>query len=259
MNFDIAIEKTEKLAEDIYLLRFKSDEIAARAVPGQFVNIRCSTGLNAYLRRPISICRVDRVNHTFDIIYMNRGRGTNLLCSLCEGELLDTMGPLGKGFTLPNEGERIAVVGGGIGIFPLLFLLQESRCVEKAAFLGFRTKQATVLEEAFEKACDKLVIATDDGSYGINGLVTSPFMAWLEEEKPDRVYTCGPEPMMKSVARVCIEKGIFCEVSMEQRMGCGIGACLVCACRVSDGDDYQYAHVCKDGPVFPAERVLENR
>ncbi len=256
MNFDIAIEKTEKLADDVYLLRLRSDKISGQAVPGQFVNVRCSTGLDAYLRRPISICRVDRANHTFDIIYMNRGRGTNLLCSFCEGDTLDTMGPLGKGFTLPKAGERIAVIGGGIGVFPLLFLLQESLCAEKTAFLGFRTKEAIVLQDAFEKASNELVIATDDGSYGINGLITGPFKAWLEEQKPDRVYTCGPAPMMQIVARSCIEKGIFCEVSMEQRMGCGIGACLVCACKVNDGDDYHYAHVCKDGPVFPAERFF---
>lgn len=255
MNFNIAIEKTEKLADDIYLLRLRSEEITQQAVPGQFVNVRCSTGLDAYLRRPISICRVDRQNHAFDIVYMNRGRGTSLLCSFCAGDVLDAMGPLGKGFTLPKQGERIAVVGGGIGIFPLLFLLQESAGTEKAAFLGFRTKEAIVLQDAFEKASDKLVIATDDGTYGTKGLVTAPFKAWLEKGKPDRVYACGPAPMMNLVARLCMEKGIFCEVSMEQRMGCGIGACLVCACKVHDGEDYQYAHVCKDGPVFPAERL----
>lgn len=255
MNFNTAIEKTEKLADDIYLLRLQSERISKQATPGQFVNVRCSTGLDAYLRRPISICRVDRPNHTFDIVYMNRGRGTGLLCSFSEGDVLDAMGPLGKGFTLPKEGERIAVVGGGIGIFPLLFLLQESTGAEKTAFLGFRTREAIVLQDAFEKASDKLVIATDDGSDGINGLITAPFKAWLGKERPDRVYTCGPAPMMNIVARLCIEKGIFCEVSMEQRMGCGIGACLVCACKVNDGEDYQYAHVCKDGPVFPAERL----
>lgn len=255
MNFNIAIEETKKLADEIYLLRLRSEKISRQAVPGQFVNVRCSTGLDAYLRRPISICRVDRSNHTFDIVYMNRGKGTGLLCSFCAGDALDAMGPLGKGFTLPKKGERIAVVGGGIGIFPLLFLLQESAGAEKAAFLGFRTKEAIVLQDAFEKASDRLVIATDDGTYGTSGLVTAPFKAWLEKEKPDRVYTCGPIPMMNIVARLCIEKEIFCEVSMEQRMGCGIGACLVCACRINDGKDYQYAHVCKDGPVFPAERL----
>ncbi|NLO40137.1 MAG: dihydroorotate dehydrogenase electron transfer subunit [Ruminiclostridium sp.] len=256
MNFNTTISKIERLADDIYLLRLQSEEISEQAVPGQFVNIRCSTGLDAYLRRPISICRVDRDHHTFDIVYMNRGRGTNLLCSLCEGDTLDAMGPLGKGFTLPQKGEKIAVVGGGIGIFPLLFLLSESQCAEKTAFLGFRTKEAIVLREEFEKASDKLVIATDDGSDGIDGLITAPFQSWLEEARPDRVYTCGPEPMMNIVGRLCVDKGIFCEVSMEQRMGCGIGACLVCACKVNDADDYQYAHVCKDGPVFPAERVI---
>lgn len=256
MNFDTIIRKTEKLSEGIYLIRLHSARIASKAVPGQFVNVRCSDGLNAYLRRPISICRVDRKNNTVDIVFMNRGKGTNLLCSFAQGDTLDAMGPLGNGFTLPKEKERIAVVGGGIGVFPLLYLLEESHCACKTAFLGFRTKEAIVLQDAFHRTAQKLVIATDDGSYGTNGLITYPFMAWLEAERPDRVYSCGPAPMMKIVARACVQKGIFCEVSMEQRMGCGIGACLVCACKVQDGDDYQYAHVCKDGPVFPAERLI---
>lgn len=256
MNFNVRILIKEKLAEDIYLIRLQSEKIASEAVPGQFVNVRCSTGLDAYLRRPISICRVDKINHTFDIIYMNKGKGTNLLCSFCEGDDLDVMGPLGKGFTLPKEGERIAVVGGGIGVFPLLYLLEESKHAEKTAFLGFRTKDAVVLQEAFESVVQKLIVATDDGSYGLKGLVTAPFTTWLQTDKPDRVYTCGPAPMMKAVAQACIQNGIFCEVSMEQRMGCGIGACLVCACKVNDGNDFQYAHVCKDGPVFPAERLV---
>lgn len=256
MDFNCTIQKTEKLAEDIFLLRLESDKISAEAVPGQFVNVRCSSGLDAYLRRPISICSVDQKAKTFDIVYMNRGKGTNLLCSLKAGDSVDAMGPLGKGFTLPKDGERIAVVGGGIGIFPLLYLLQRSGNADKTAFLGFRTKNAVVMQDDFQKVIQEIIISTDDGSFGLNGLITRPFLSWLEDEKPHRVYTCGPLPMMKAVAEACIRQGVFCEVSMEQRMGCGIGACLVCACKVKDGEDYQYEHVCSDGPVFPAERLI---
>lgn len=256
MDFGMTIQKKEKLAEDIYLIRLLSDKVSGSAVPGQFVNVRCCTGLNAYLRRPISICRVDRTSRTFDIVFMNRGKGTNLLCAYKEGDTLDVMGPLGKGFTLPEKGERIAVIGGGIGVFPLLFVLETSECAEKTTFLGFRTEKAVVMREEFDRASQKLVIATDDGSFGIKGLITVPFVEWMNAEKPDRVYTCGPLPMMKKVAETCTAEGIFCEVSMEQRMGCGIGACLVCACKVSNGDVFEYAHVCKDGPVFPAQRLI---
>ena len=256
MDFNKIIQKSEKLAKDIYLLRIKSESISQNAVPGQFVNVRCSDGLDAFLRRPISICRVDPEENTFDIVFMKKGKGTNLLCYFSEGDLIDVMGPLGNTFTLPAENEKIAVVGGGIGIFPLLYLLEKSKNKKKAAFLGFRTKEAIVFEDNFHKASSELIISTDDGSYGINGLITNPFFEWLKSERPDRVYTCGPLPMMKAVAQGCLEQDVFCEVSMEQRMGCGIGACLVCACKVKHGDNYDYAHVCKDGPVFPAERLI---
>lgn len=256
MNFNKTIQKAETLAKDIYLLRIKSETISQNAVPGQFVNIKCSNGLEAYLRRPISICRVEPLENTFDIVYMNKGKGTNLLCCFSEGDSIDIMGPLGNGFTLPEENEKIAVVGGGIGVFPLLYLLEKSKHTNKTAFLGFRTKEAIVLKDEFQKASNELVITTDDGSYGINDLIINPFIKWLKNEKPDRVYTCGPLPMMKAVAESCLAEGIFCEVSMEQRMGCGIGACLVCACKVKQGDDYNYAHVCKDGPVFPAQQLI---
>ncbi len=256
MEFNKPIIKTEMLAKDIYLIRIQSDEIVAEAQPGQFVNVKCSIGMDAYLRRPISICRVNRKEKTFDLVYMNRGKGTGLLCGFCEGDVLDVMGPLGKGFTLPKQGEKVAVVGGGIGVFPLLFLLQSCVNVDKTAFVGFRSREAIVLERDFRKETGHMVISTDDGSCGFSGLVTVPFTDWLNSERPDRVYACGPMPMMKNVAENCIAKGIFCEVSVEQRMGCGIGACLVCACEVKDGESFDYAHVCKDGPVFPAQRLV---
>ncbi len=256
MNFNEIIQKSEVLAKDIHLFRIKSNRISQNAVPGQFVNVRCSNGLDAYLRRPVSICRVNLEENTFDMVFMKKGKGTSLLCCFSDGDLIDVMGPLGNGFTLPNKGEKIAVVGGGIGIFPLLYLLEKSKNTEKSAFLGFRSEESIVLKDSFYKASTELVISTDDGSSGIKGLITNPFIKWLKNEKPDRVYTCGPLPMMKTVAEACLEQGVFCEVSMEQRMGCGIGACLVCACKVKNGDDYDYAHVCKDGPVFPAEKLL---
>ncbi|NLY19578.1 MAG: dihydroorotate dehydrogenase electron transfer subunit [Clostridiaceae bacterium] len=256
MNFNELVQKSEMLAEDIYSLRIRSERIAQEALPGQFVNVRCSNGLDAYLRRPISICRVDPSNNTYDIVFMKKGKGTNYLCCFTEGDFIDVMGPLGNGFTLPEKNEKVAVVGGGIGIFPLLFLLEMCNASKKTAFLGFQTAESIVLKKDFEKACTELIISTDDGSLGFKGFITEPFIKWLKSEKPDRVYTCGPLPMMNIVAESCLSQGIFCQVSMEQRMGCGIGACLVCACKVKLNDDYDYAHVCKDGPVFPAQRLI---
>ncbi|NLG88540.1 MAG: dihydroorotate dehydrogenase electron transfer subunit [Clostridiaceae bacterium] len=256
MDFRERIIKTETLSKDIHLIRIRSERITDSAIPGQFVNVRCCSGLDAYLRRPISICRVCRSDKTFDIAYMKRGKGTSLLCNFREGDAIDVIGPLGSGFTMPEAGEKIAVVGGGIGIFPLLYLVNSCNDVDKTVFLGFRSKDAVVLKDDFERSSNKLVIATDDGTFGIKGFVTGPFYDWLKTNRPDKVYTCGPLPMIKSVAEYCIERDIFCEVSMEQRMGCGIGACLVCACKVKEGLDFGYARVCRDGPVFRAERLL---
>ena len=212
MDFRERIVKTETLAKDIHLIRIRSEQITGKAVPGQFVNVRCSNGLDAYLRRPISICSVCPTDKTFDIVYMKRGKGTSLLCGFCEGDMIDVIGPLGSGFTMPSAGEKIAVVGGGISIFPLLYLLESCNGVNKTAFLGFRSKDAVVMKDAFEYASNKLVVATDDGTFGVKGFVTKPFFDWLNVNRPDRVYTCGPLPMIKSVAEHCVKKKIFCEV-----------------------------------------------
>jgi len=256
MVFSASVIRNEELADGIFFMRLRSEKVAGNAFPGQFVNIKCRDSLEVFLRRPISILRTNTEENTFDIAYMLRGKGTRILSCLKEGDMLDCIGPLGKGFTLPEKGERICVVGGGIGIFPLLFLLERSKGVDRTAFIGFRTRDLAVLQDDFKKASEKLVITTDDGSLGENGPVTVPFLKYLETEKPDRVYTCGPVPMMKAVAGACTEKGIFCEVSMEQRMGCGIGACLVCACKIRHNNDYTYERICRDGPVFNAERVI---
>lgn len=244
-----------RLNEDTFLMTIESPEIAAAGKPGQFVHIRCG-GPEAYLRRPISICRIDRERGTFDIGVQIRGKGTKVLSRMREKEPIDVMGPLGKGFSLKPEDRRIAVVGGGIGVFPLLQLLVEHPASEKSALLGFRSRDQVVMELDFRKACQELLIATDDGSYGIGGFVTSLLEKKLEEKAFDRVFICGPTPMMKRAVAICQAKNIPCEVSLEQRMGCGIGACLVCACKTRSGDDWDYAHVCKDGPVFGGEEVV---
>ena len=179
MNFNIAIEKTEKVADDIYLLRLRSEEITQQAVPGQFVNVRCSTGLDAYLRRPISICRVDRQNHTFDIVYMNRGRGTSLLCSFCAGDVLDAMGPLGKGFTLPKQGERIAVVGGGIGIFVAQVAADQPARCQRDGFLLQPEIGRDLLEALVEHVLDLPVARSEIGQHPVQ---FAAHAGWIERE-----------------------------------------------------------------------------
>lgn len=157
---------------------------------------------------------------------------------------------------MSEDYKKIAVVGGGIGIFPLLFLLQEKSGAQKSVFLGFRDKEHVVMEEEFRKCTDKVYISTDDGSYGNKGLVVDFLEEYLKNNSLDIIYTCGPMPMIKRVVKIAAKHNIKCQVSLEERMGCGIGACLVCACKTRLGDEWEYSHVCKDGPVFWSQDVI---
>ncbi len=243
------IADLQMLCDDVYKMTIRSEYVAQNALPGQFVNVRCGD-IDALLRRPISICDVNKAENTFDIVFQVKGNGTEKLSCKCMGEV-DIMAPLGKPFALDNKHKNIVVVGGGIGTFPLLYLLNSSNAEQKTALLGFRTKAAVVLETRFRAAAQQVEIATDDGSYGKQAFVTELLEQRILSQKPDIVYTCGPAVMMQKVAAIAEKNGIPCQVSMEQRMGCGIGACLVCACKTKRGeDDWGFSHVCKDGPVF---------
>jgi len=251
------IKSNEMIGEGIYKLTIKSPEISADAMPGQFVNIKCCDGLNALLRRPISICNVDKNANEADIVYQVRGTGTEYLSGKKAGDTVDVLGPLGKGFDISSKYKKVAVVGGGIGIFPLLFLLHRLKANEKQAFLGFRNKSLAVLLNEFSAASDKLLISTDDGSFGYKGLITDLLLQEVLNGKFDIIYTCGPVPMIKKVIEIAEKYDIKCQVSLEQRMGCGIGACLVCACKTKKGsEDWDYSHVCKDGPVFWSNEII---
>lgn len=243
------IKDLQKLCSDVYKMTIKSDYVAENALPGQFVNVKCG-GIDALLRRPISICDVDKSSGTFDIVFQVKGSGTEKLSCKCSGEI-DIMAPLGKPFEMDGRYKNIVVVGGGIGTFPLLYLLRGSKAEQKTALLGFRTKASVVLEDRFRAAAHNVAITTDDGTYGKQAFVTELLEQHVLAHKPDIVYTCGPVIMMEKVAAIAEKNGILCQVSMEQRMGCGIGACLVCACKTKKGeDDWGFSHVCKDGPVF---------
>ena len=247
------------LSEDIYRLRVKSDYLANNAKCGQFVNVKCSEGLDAYLRRPISICDTNKDEGTTDIIFQVKGKGTKLLSELSAGNEIDILGPLGNGFTL-KPAKRAIAVGGGIGIFPLLKLIKDLKgmCEDRTAILGFRNKSYVVLEDEFTEAADLLKISTDDGSYGIKGFTTTLLEEEILKNKPDIIYSCGPIPMLKGIAKLAEKYDIECEISMEERMGCGVGACLVCACKTKtpEVEGWQYSRVCMDGPIFNSREVI---
>lgn len=258
------ITDIRKLSHDIYLMSIRSEFTVSNAKPGQFVNIRCCEGINALLRRPISICSINAADGTFDIAFQVKGTGTGILAEKKPGDVIDIISPLGTPFDISGEFNKIAVVGGGIGVFPLLFLLQKKCNAERTVFLGFRNKEAAVMLEEFEASSEKLIISSDDGSVGRKGFITEEFenslslslSLSLNSGNYDIVYACGPAPMLKKVAAAAAARGIRCQVSLEQRMGCGIGACLVCTCKIKKNDDWEYKFVCSDGPVFWADEVI---
>jgi len=220
-------------------------------IPGQFVHVKC--GGTTFLRRPISIC--DAYDNKLRFIFEIRGEGTRELAKVQVGETLDILAPLGRGFDLDlakTDGE-IVLVGGGIGTFPLLYLAKalEQNGKSSIAVLGYRTKELVTLNGAFTAVCKDVKVTTDDGSFGHKGFVTDVLADILKSNKISAIYTCGPTIMMKRVADIAKEHDIPCQVSMEERMACGIGACVTCTCGVAGLN----VRVCKDGPIFDAELV----
>jgi len=236
---------SSQLTETAFAIAVKCDEIAAEVRLGQFVHIKC--GEERLLRRPISICRAE--GDTMEFIFEVKGDGTRWLSKRKQGDMLDILGPLGSGFALPESGNIIAV-GGGAGVPPLLFVAQ-SAGNRVTALLGFRDDGKVMLTREFESACDAVRVITDNKGY-----VTDLLEEALNNGGRGAVIACGPRVMLKAVAEICKRHKIPCQVSLEERMGCGVGACLVCACATRiDGKDHM-SRVCKDGPVFNAEEVV---
>lgn len=168
---------------------------------------------------------------------------------------MDVLGPLGHGFTLLPDAKRVVLLGGGIGNPPMLPLAQYYQ--ERATVIsGFRSAEFVILQEAFQAAGAETILCTDNGTVGRHGLVTEPLQELLQTQQIDAVYACGPKPMLRAIANLANTADVFCEVSLEERMGCGIGACLVCACKLEREGKPVSAHVCKDGPVFSAKEVV---
>lgn len=206
------------------------------------------------LRRPISIHNIE--GNIIEFIFQIKGKGTQKLSEKEIGGYIDILGPLGRGTFEYKNKKNIAIIGGGIGVFPLYELAKKAKENSKVnIYLGFRNKDLVVLEDEFSKVSDKLIVATDDGSYKEKGFAIDFLKQDAEKEKIDCIYACGPLPMLKAVQSFAKEKNIQCQISLEERMGCGIGVCLGCAVKVNAGDELVYTHVCKAGPVFDANVV----
>ena len=238
-----------KLADNVFALTVVSRDLAAEVRAGQFLHIKC--GEERLLRRPVSICRVR--GGTLEFVIEVKGEGTRWLSKREPGNKLDILGPLGKGFYVPDG--RIIAVGGGIGAPPMLFVAETATC-DVTAVIGFRSIDRIILEKEFAAVCEKVYITTDDGSSGLRGSVTEPLQELLDSGGYSAVLACGPHAMLSAVARLCRFYNIPCQVSMEERMGCGVGACLVCACATVSGGNENKSRICKDGPVFDAEEII---
>lgn len=243
------IIRKEEISFGVFDMWIRTEEIAEEAKAGQFVSLYCADG-SRLLPRPISICEIDKKDQAIRLVYRVAGKGTEEFSHMNAGMQLDIAGPLGNGF--PKKNKSAFLIGGGIGIPPMLELARQLDC-EKQIILGFRDD--LFLYEDFQKY-GKVYIATEDGSTGTEGNVLDA----IRENglKADIIYACGPLPMLRALKKYAAENGIECWVSLEERMACGIGACLGCVCRSKNKDAHtnvKNKRICKEGPVFRAEEV----
>lgn len=249
---DFLVQATEQLSDRHWLMRLRSSSALPEMNPGQFLQVRIDDSPTTYLRRPISINMVDYERNEILLLVAAIGEGTRHLVRKKPGEEVNCLLPLGSSFTMPRStDERVLLVGGGVGIAPMLFL--GKRLVEMGVrpsfLLGARTADELLEKEMFSELGD-LYLTTEDGSEGEKGYVTNHSI--LKEKQFDRIATCGPKPMMMSVARYAKQNDIECEVSLENDMACGLGACLCCVEDTTDG----HVCVCTEGPVLNIKKLL---
>lgn len=249
---DLKICSVERLNERYALLKLTDEAPLPEMLPGQFVEVRVDNSPSTMLRRPISINYVDSEKNQLWLLVAAVGEGTRRIVNLKEGDTLNCLLPLGNGFTMPTyKGERILLVGGGVGVAPLLYFGKRIKeCGGEPVFLlGARSAKDLLEMDAF-KSVGTVYVTTEDGSAGEKGFVTGHSV--LQNERFDRISTCGPKPMMVAVARYAKENGIECEASLENLMACGLGACLCCVEKTTEGN----LCVCKEGPVFDVKKLL---
>lgn len=253
------IIKHDREGPGIYRMDFFSPEVSSRVIPGQFIHLKIrEEGYHPLLRRPFSIYDVDNERGLFSILYRVVGLGTRIMAKRQPGELMEIMGPLGVPFTLPEEKGKIILVAGGMGFAPLHFLIKKllKRNMEAEIILGARKAEELMGENDLVQLGVNFILATEDGSRGFQGQATDLLDKKLREGNYDYLYSCGPYPMLKKVASLALSRGIKGEVSLEEIMACGVGACLGCAYPAKgDKGDLTYKKVCQHGPTFSLEEV----
>lgn len=248
--------RQKEIGDGIFSMWIQTENIGKEAKPGQFVSLYSKDG-SKLLPRPISLCEIDRENSRLRLVYRVTGAktGTEEFSRLKAGDTIPVIGPLGNGFPVEKaEGKRAFLMGGGIGVPPILELAKQMQCEKKQIVVGYRNAQ-TFLKEEFE-AVGELYISTEDGSVGTKGNV----MDAIREQRleADIIYACGPTPMLRAIKQYAEENGIECYISLEERMACGIGACLACVCKSKEKDAHSNVNnkrICKDGPVFLSTEV----
>jgi dihydroorotate dehydrogenase electron transfer subunit len=264
-NAEILFNKP--VSGELYHLGLLCPDIAAKIQSGQFLMVRIQDRLDLLLRRPFAVHRLypNDPPGSFEILYKVVGRGTQLLTSMQRGDFLNLLGPLGRGFRMPEENGFVLMVAGGIGIAPLPYLAETLAAFGyKGPFVlwfGGKTSTDLVCVQHFKNLGFAVQLVTEDGSEGKKGLVTGHLEQWLaqQDELPKVMYSCGPYPMQRSVAEMAARLGISSQLSMEALMGCGVGACLSCSLRChppETAQDPHYANVCQDGPVFDGEEIV---
>ncbi|MBU0687683.1 MAG: dihydroorotate dehydrogenase electron transfer subunit [Candidatus Margulisbacteria bacterium] len=247
-----------ELAENHFKITLLSKYISTNATAGQFVNVRISEETSPLLRRPFSIYNSEPQKELIEILFDVVGEGTKMLSLKEVNEELDILGPLGTGFEIPTDKKMAILVGGGIGIAPLLFLARALKGKIPAVYviIGARDKKHLIDKKEFDAAKCQVLTCTDDGSAGKKGLAPDFMLPILEEsksiDKETIIYACGPKPMLKACAEIAEQYKIPAQLSMEEKMACGIGACMGCVIKTKSG----YQKVCEDGPVFKAEEII---
>lgn len=255
-NVTARITGNSQIADSVCRIAFKTDKNAlADFSPGQFADIKIPGRNELILRRPFSIAHANTDSGEFTIIYQIVGEGTKEMTRLKAGDFVEALLPLGKGFSLKESDKKVYLVAGGMGIAPLLSV-PGKWTREYRAFLGYRNSGLVYCAEEMKKACGETAVATEDGSAGFAGYVTELLKESLEREKPDLILACGPVPMLHALKELTVKYSIPAKVSMEERMGCGFGACAVCVCEVKCENGFGYKKVCTEGPVFDINEVV---
>lgn len=245
-----------QVSRNMYQMEFISPEIAIMCEPGQFVHVKVNSLSSPLLRRPLSIYDADKKLGSITLLYKVVGEGTGLLTRVSTKEYIDVMGPLGKGFNIKPPGGQILMIGGGVGIAPLIYLARvlKEKNYQIKVLHGTASRRDLVAFQKLREIGVDFLPATEDGSAGHKGLVTELLNKKINPAQIDFIYSCGPEVMMSAVAQYALKNNIPGQVSLEEHMACGVGACLGCARKLKSTDE-DFVKICKDGPVFDIDSI----